>query len=172
MAYVERTIEAPREEVFAVLANGWSFSDWVVGTAHIRAVDEGWPREGSQIHHKVGPWPLSVQDWTRSARCVEPELLVLEPHLWPLGEAVVTLTLREAGPGRTTVGMHEEFKAGPMRRLRTKINDLALHYRNREALRRLGDLATRRAHPHQGTTVDADRENSVRDGTGGAEPTR
>jgi uncharacterized protein YndB with AHSA1/START domain len=173
MAYVERTIEAPREDVFAVLANGWTYSDWVVGTAHIRAVDEGWPKEGSQIHHKAGPWPLSLQDRTRSVRCVEPELLMLEPHVWPLGEAVVTITLDDAGPSRTTVRIREEFRAGPMRWLRTKVDDLALHHRNRESLRRLADLAKRRSNPAQGATVDAPRsQTSVTGGTGDAGPTR
>ena len=39
MAIVSRTIRARPEQVFAVLADGWSYSDWVDGTAHIRSVD-------------------------------------------------------------------------------------------------------------------------------------
>jgi uncharacterized protein YndB with AHSA1/START domain len=154
MAIVERTIEAPPEAVFAVLADGWSYSDWVVGTAHIRAVDESWPQRGAKIHHKAGPWPMSLQDHTVSLECEPNRSVVMAPHLWPLGEATVRVTLAPAGAGRTRVRLEEDFHAGPLRWLRTKVNDLALHYRNRESLRRLGDLAVRRAHPSHQTTVD------------------
>jgi hypothetical protein len=156
MAIVESTIEAPRDDVFAVLADGWTYSDWVVGTAHIRAVDEGWPAPGTVLHHTAGPWPLSLRDRTVSQRCEPPGLLVLSPHLWPLGEVTVTITLEEQEPGRTLVGMHEDFERGPLRWLRTTVNDLALHYRNRESLRRLGDLARRRVSPDEGGTVQED----------------
>jgi uncharacterized protein YndB with AHSA1/START domain len=153
MAIVEATIEAPRNDVFAVLADGWTYSDWVVGTAHVRAVDRGWPSAGTVLHHNAGPWPLSVHDRTESVRCEPPGLLVLAPHLWPLGQATVTITLEEQGPGRTLVGVHEDFERGPLRWARTALNDLALHYRNRESLRRLGDLARRRAEPGEGETT-------------------
>lgn len=164
MAIVESTIEAPREDVFAVLADGWSYSDWVVGTAHIRAVDEGWPAPGTTLHHKAGPWPFSLRDRTVSVRCEPPRLLVVSPHLWPLGEATVTITLEEIGPGRTLVGIHEDFERGPLRWLRNTINDLALHYRNRESLRRLGDLARHRRRPEEGETAwDEAPRSRVRD---------
>lgn len=38
----------------------------------------------------------------------------------------------------------EQFAAGPMGWLRTKADDLMMHWRNKEALRRLSDLATRK----------------------------
>ena len=152
MAFVERTIPASRADVFAVLADGWAYSNWVVGTTHVRSVDERWPWPGAVLHHKVGPWPVSFHDRTISVRCEPPGLLVLSPHLWPLGEATVTLTLAEDGPDQTRVVLHEDFERGPLRWLRTRANDLALHYRNRESLRRLEDLAVRRTRP-------ADRPN-------------
>lgn len=155
MAFVERSIAAPREDVFAVLADGWAYSDWVVGTAHVRAVDDRWPWPGAVLHHKVGPWPVSFHDRTVSVRCEPPELLVLSPHLWPLGEATVTLTLAEESPDRTKVVLHEDFERGPLLWLRTRINDVALHYRNRESLRRLEDLAIRRTRPADGPTLRA-----------------
>ena len=40
-----------------------------------------------------------------------------------------------------TIG--EDFAAGPLRWVRTKLNDLVLHLRNRETLARLSDIATR-----------------------------
>lgn len=153
MALVQHTMAAPREAVFAVLSNGWSYSDWVVGAAHVRAVDERWPQPGAVIHHETGPWPVSLHDRTVSLRCEPPSLLVVSPHLWPLGEAVVSIALEEAGPDRTVVALEEEFHRGPWRWLRSKLNDLALHYRNRESLRRLEDLAMRRTEPADGRTM-------------------
>jgi hypothetical protein len=153
MAIVEAMIEAPREDVFAVLTDGWTYSDWVVGTAHIRAVDDNWPQPGTVLHHKAGPWPMSIRDRTVSVQCEPPGLLVLSPHVWPLGEVTVRITLEEFGPERTLVGIHEEFHRGPARWLRKAVNDVALHFRNRESLHRLGDLARRRARPEEGKTM-------------------
>lgn len=154
-------MEARREDVFSVLADGWTYSDWVVGTAHIRAVDPEWPKPGTKLHHKTGPWPFSMRDSTLSVRCEPPKLLVLRPRLRPLGEATVTFTLEEHGPDRTLVGVHEDFERGPLRWIRTKISDIALHHRNRESLRRLGDVAFRRSHPGEGHTVHEDAPTRV-----------
>jgi hypothetical protein len=131
--------------VFAVLADGWTYSDWVVGTAHVRDVDQSWPEPGARIHHKAGPWPISVRDRSEVLECRPPNLMRLRAHLWPLGSFVVHIELTSVGENATRVTIAEEFDSGPVRWLRTKLNDLALHYRNREALRRLADLATRRA---------------------------
>jgi uncharacterized protein YndB with AHSA1/START domain len=143
VAIVERTVHAPPERVFAVLADGWSYSDWVVGTVHIRDVDENWPEPGSQLHHKAGPWPLSLHD-TSTVDIVEPNRrLRLKAGLWPLGQAVVDIRLEPAGNGATRVVILEEFEQGPLRWVQNKVNDLLLHRRNVETLRRLADIAER-----------------------------
>jgi hypothetical protein len=146
MARVEQMVPAPPEKVYEVLADGWTYSDWVVGTAHIRDVDQDWPAPGSRIHHKAGVWPLSVRDHTVAVDREPGSWLVLQPHLWPLGEMRVTITLSSVGDGNTKITLAEEFDEGPLRWARTKVNDLVLHRRNRESLRRLADLAARR-HP-------------------------
>jgi uncharacterized protein YndB with AHSA1/START domain len=143
MATVHRTIQAPPAQVFAVLSDGWTYSDWVVGTTHIRAVDAAWPAVGAQLHHKAGPWPLSLQDSSTVLSCEPDRSLVLRAGLWPLGEAEVHLTLDPVGTTATRVTLAEEFAAGPLRWARNKINDLLLHGRNIECLRRLADLAER-----------------------------
>jgi hypothetical protein len=146
MATVTRTMRASAEQVYAILADGWTYSDWVVGTAHIRDVDAAWPEPGSRLHHKVGPWPLSIKD-TSTVTAVEPgRSLALRAGIWPFGEAFVRITLERIGRSETRVTMHEDFRAGPLRWLRNKVNDLALHGRNVEALRRLAELAENSRH--------------------------
>ncbi|MFI7607211.1 SRPBCC family protein [Micromonospora sp. NPDC049366] len=139
-------IDAPPQQVFDVLADGWTYSDWVVGTAHVRDVDDEWPKVGSQLHHRAGPWPLSLQDASTVLLCEPPHRLVLRAGLWPAGEAIVTFTLDpvDGNPNATRVRIGEDFAAGPLRWVRTKLNDLVLHLRNRETLARLSDIATRR----------------------------
>jgi len=152
MASVTHDIGTSPEQVFAVLADGWTYSGWVVGAAHIRAVDEEWPAEGSAIHHSVGAWPLLIEDETRVLEIDPPRRLVLEAQLWPLGEAQVTLELAPAPGGGTRATMSEVIVAGPGRLFRSKAQDLALMARNRECLRRLGDMALHRTAPEPAAT--------------------
>jgi hypothetical protein len=145
VARTEHVISTTPDRVFAILADGWTYSDWVVGTAHIRDVDPDFPAPGTTIHHKAGPWPLSLRD-TSTVLDFEPDrMLLLRIGLWPLGEGRVRITLTPVGTTATRVTMVEDFHDGPLRWLRNTINDVALHFRNKESLRRLGDLAVRRA---------------------------
>ena len=64
MTEVTRFVDAPPAEVFATLADGWSYPLWVVGAAHMRAVDPTFPGVGSKLHHSVGLWPLLIEDTT------------------------------------------------------------------------------------------------------------
>ncbi|WP_307853704.1 SRPBCC family protein [Paractinoplanes toevensis] len=141
---MKRAIKAPADRVFAVLSDGWCYSDWVVGTAHIRDVDPSWPAVGSQLHHKAGPWPVSLRDSSTVLAVTTDRRLKLKAGLWPLGEATVDIILEPDGPDATRVTMHEQLDGGPLLLLRNKINDLVLHARNTEALNRLADLAERR----------------------------
>jgi hypothetical protein len=141
VAHVKRIIPATPDQVFAVLSDGWTYSDWVVGTAHIRDVDPGWPAVGTRIHHKAGPWPFSLQDESTVLAMIPGRQLTLRAGLWPLGEARVHIELEPAGPDATLVSIEEQFEQGPLLLVRNKINDIVLHQRNVEALRRLCDLA-------------------------------
>jgi hypothetical protein len=144
VARTEYMINTTPDQVFAVLADGWTYSDWVVGTAHIRQVDPDYPTPGTAIHHKAGPWPVSVRDSTVVIDCEQDRMLLLRVGLWPLGEGRVHLALTPVGDSATRVTLVEYFPEGPLRWLHTKVNDVALHWRNKESLRRLADLATRR----------------------------
>lgn len=72
MIEVCRTIRTSAEQIFAVLADGWSYASWVVGAAHIRAVDEGWPAVNTRVHHRVGPWPMQLNDRTATRPAGQP----------------------------------------------------------------------------------------------------
>ncbi len=57
MATVSRVVAASPDQVWAVLADGWAYSNWVTGTSHMRAVAADWPAVGSKIHHRLGCGP-------------------------------------------------------------------------------------------------------------------
>lgn len=142
---VERVIKAPPERVFAVLSDGWSYSDWVVGTAHIRGVDPGWPEPGTKLYYQAGLWPLTLSDTTLVLESQPPARLVLRPRLRVLGELTVCFDLAPVDTDATRVTMAEHIEQGPVRWVWTKAYDLAMHTRNVETLRRLADLAERAA---------------------------
>ncbi|WP_410656952.1 SRPBCC family protein [Amycolatopsis sp. lyj-112] len=142
MSEVSRIVDVPPEAVFAVLADGWLYASWVVGSSHIRDVDEDWPAVGSRIHHSVGPWPLHIQDVT-VVKAVEPGVsLSLEARGWPLGAADVELTLLPRGEGKTEIRMAEKVTRGPGKVLPEAVQALVAKPRNTEALARLADLVT------------------------------
>lgn len=157
MSTTTRLMNADPQQVWAVLSNGWSYSDWVVGTVHIRDVASRWPEVGSKIHHKAGPWPFSLKDSSTVLSCEPERDLLLKVRLWPLGAGTVRITLQDVGPRATRVTMVEQFTDGPMLGVRNALGDAVLHYRNREALRRLEDLAV-------GHTSDAPAPVAVRSG--------
>lgn len=144
MAVVERVIAATPEQIFEVLADGWSYSDWVVGTAHIRDVDSDWPQPGSQLYHKAAVWPFALKDKTRVVDSDPPHWIVMRAKLRPLGELMIKFTLTAVDQVQTRVTLQEHFDSGPLGWMRTKVDDLLMHWRNKEALSRLDDLATRK----------------------------
>lgn len=140
MTLVSRDIHAPADQVFAVLADGWTYASWVVGASRIREVEEDFPAPGAKIHHSVGTWPLLIDDSTSVLACEPGKKLELKVRAWPFGEGYVGLTLHEQD-GTTTVEMEEHTLSGPAKLLPGPVESLSLKARNREALRRLAYLA-------------------------------
>lgn len=139
-----RIVGTSAKHIFAVLADGWSYSSWVVGAAHIRDVDRGWPAVGSRVHHRVGPWPVQINDIT-VVRAMEPDrLLELDARMWPLGAAVIRMELEPVSAGATRVRMEETLTSGAARLLPRPVQFALLRPRNVEALRRLDDIAVHR----------------------------
>lgn len=139
MSQNSQTFRCTPDDVFKVLADGWTYASWVVGAARIRDVDENWPEVGSEIHHSVGAWPLLISDRTTVESIQVPHQLVLKVRAWPAGAGRVRITCEPIG-AETRVTMEETAIAGPARLL-TPVQDAILRVRNREALRRLGFIA-------------------------------
>lgn len=140
MAVVSRNAPVGVEDVYAVLQNGSLYAAWVVGTAHIRDVDDGWPSVGTRIHHSVGAWPVMLQDITQVLEADPPRRLLLRAHGWPAGAAHVEITLAPQGAG-TLITIDEKPAAGPAKWVYGRWTDRLIHARNVEALSRLCDLA-------------------------------
>lgn len=139
-------IDRTPAQVFAVLSDGWTYSNWVVGTSHMRAVEQGWPQPGSHLHHAAGAWPFVRRDNT-VVEAMEPNRsLTLTARGRPFGEAKIVMDL-EAEDGGTRVTMTETPTAGPGAWLHNPVADSLLARRNNEALARLRALAERRDSP-------------------------
>lgn len=137
-----RTSAAP-ERVWAVLSDGWGYPDWVVGADRIRAVDPGWPRAGTRIHHSVGRWPGRVHDETEVLACDPGHRLVLQARLRPAGEARVEITVEPLPDGGCELGIAEDVTSGVGRLVLGPARRFALDVRNVEVLRRLTEIAER-----------------------------
>ena len=141
MSVNERVLDATAEQVTAVLADGWNYADWVVGAVHVRDVDDTWPAPGSKVHHRIGAWPLTINDNTEVVSYQPHRSLVLRARLRPFGEATVHMTWEAAPSGGCRVRMEEQFVDGPALALRNQVADIVLHARNTESLNRLEHLA-------------------------------
>lgn len=129
-------IDAPPARVFDVLSDGWSYSNWVVGTSHIRAVETEWPAVGSKLYHATGPWPLVTRD-TTEVTGVEPDRsLELTARGAPLGVATIAIALEPDGDG-CRVTLDEHPISALARRLHNPMADAVLTRRNQESLLRL-----------------------------------
>ncbi|KRB35770.1 SRPBCC family protein [Microbacterium sp. Root180] len=135
-----RMLRCTPEEVFRVLADGWLYPSWVVGASRMREVDDTWPAPGAQLHHSFGVWPALIDDRTVVEASVPPRHLVMRARGWPIGEARVTIDVKERGDG-CVVRIQEEAVAGPGRYVPAPIMDVLLHWRNTETLHRLAYLA-------------------------------
>ena len=137
---VHRRMNAPTDAVWAVLADGWLYSSWVVGTARVRSVDLDWPAVGSRLHHSFGIWPLLIDDKTVVVDAEPGERLELTAHGWPAGEAEVRLDLVPADAG-CLVRLTEDAVSGPGALVPLPVRQPLIAMRNTETLRRLAFLA-------------------------------
>lgn len=152
-AVVSRTVDASAERVFEVLADGWSYAAWVVGASRVREVEDGWPAEGTAIHHSIGAWPVLVQDRTKVLASEPPRVLELDVAVWFLGRGPVRFEIEPLGPSSCRVTMKERMAKGVLSIPPESVVDPLLTARNTETLGRLAAIATGRSEhsgPSQG----------------------
>ncbi|MGN6800081.1 MAG: SRPBCC family protein [Gaiellaceae bacterium] len=140
MAENQVIIDASREEVFAVLADGPRYHHWVMGAADVRGADDEWPAPGSRIHHSTGVGPLTIDDSTEVVTCEPPRRLELLAHLGPLGSFRVEFKLDALAGGRTCVTMEEAPVEG-VSKLAGPVGDALGKLRNMLSLARLKSIA-------------------------------
>lgn len=141
---VRRETRASRQRVWSVLADGWTYSQWVVGNSRMRAVDPDWPAPGSTIHHSVGVWPLLVNDSTVVESNISERELVLIANARPFGKARITIRLHDLDTGGCVIEMAEVPVSPPMSWLPDSVALAAIFPRNRETTWRLAAIAERR----------------------------
>ena len=141
-----RHTTATPEQVWAVLADGWTYSQWVVGNGRMRAVDADWPAPGSKIHHTIGVWPLIINDETVVEACTPRRELVLLARVRPFGRARITVRLKPSPTG-CRIGMSEVPVGGPLNLVPQRLALAAVWPRNRECTWRLAAHAERRTQP-------------------------
>ena len=141
---VKRDTKASRDRVWEVIADGWTYSQWVVGNSRMRAVDPNWPQVGSTIRHSIGVWPLLIDDVTIVEECRPSEKLVLLAKGRPFGKARVTVRLFDIDGGGCRIEMAEVPVGAPMGWVPDRLSLAAAFPRNRECTWRLAALAERR----------------------------
>ena len=150
MATVSKHINATPAAVYRVLSDGWDYSQWVVGTSHVRAVDADWPAPGSKLHHAAGAWPLVVRDHTEINESEPDRRLLMTAKGWPFGEAIVEIVLTPDGSG-TELRLSEQGAGGAGRLLRNPVGEALIYRRNVESVARLAALVERRTSPSDDT---------------------
>lgn len=142
MARNTRRMSISRDHVWSALADGRTYSTFVVGTSTIRDVDDHWPAKGARLHYRVGRGPLTHDGHTEVKTVEEGRRLELEAHAWPLGSVHIAFTLSDHGDG-TVVELVEHPARGAAAMLHNPLGDALLKLRNVETLRRLERLAQR-----------------------------
>lgn len=144
MAVNSTVVAAPPAQVYAVLADGWCYGDWVTGSKRIRAVDATWPAPGSKFHHTFGVGPLALNDSTQVLEAEPDRRIVLQVRGRPVGVGQVRIELAPAAEGGTEVVMEEHPVRGLARAIDNPLLDGLVKARNAESLRRLKDLVESR----------------------------
>ena len=143
MSCTDRTVKASPDQIWAVLADPYTYEHWVVGAKDIRTADGTWPEEGSTLQHTSGFGPLNLKDNTKVVESDPPRRLVMEARGRPLGIARIEIELKPEGSA-TVVSMTEyAIRPEPAKRL-NPVLDPFLHSRNVETLRRLEELTLER----------------------------
>lgn len=145
MSVNERHVNAPPEDVFAVLLDAVAYADWVVGPNGVVSVDSSWPTIGSSFVHQHGRGPLRIRDETTVVALEPGRSVLLEFNVRQLGVRGEVSIVLEPDDGGTRVVMEETVSGGYIGKRWNSFLDRMLWARNVQALQRLKDLVEHRS---------------------------
>lgn len=130
---------APPSAVWRVLADPYSYAQWVDGTQRIRSADPSWPRPGATLHHRFGPPLLRTHDRTIVRAAEPPHRLALTAYARPFGVVAVEVHVRADGTG-SRIALCEELQRGLGARF-PRLGGAVQRGRMRRSVRRLARLS-------------------------------
>ncbi|MFI6088381.1 SRPBCC family protein [Streptomyces sp. NPDC051218] len=139
MAVRHRLIKRSVADVWAVLADGSRYGDWVVGTSDSEPREGDWPEVGSSITYTVRVGWRTLSGRTTVRRCEEPGILELEADSGWLGAARIALDVRPWGEYALVI-VDEHPLTGPGGMLHNAAVDALIQLRHRAMLARLADV--------------------------------
>ncbi|MEU9187272.1 SRPBCC family protein [Streptomyces sp. NPDC048484] len=139
MAVRHRLIKKSPKEVWAVLADGSRYADWVVGTSSSYPVRGRWPQVHSAIGYEVRAGFFGFTNETIVRACDDERELELEAHAGPLGTARIAIELRPWGE-HTLVIIDEHPLQGVGGALHNVGVEALIQLRHRTMLKRLAEV--------------------------------
>ncbi|CAL9650144.1 SRPBCC family protein [Streptomyces sp. Tu 3180] len=139
MAVRHRLIHTSPQTVWAVLADGSRYAEWVVGTSSSEPVRGQWPQLGAAIRYEVRLGPARLSNETVVRRCEPGEALELEAKAGPLGTARVAIEVRPWGE-ECLVFVDEHPLQGAGGTMHNVAVDVLIQLRHRAMLARLAKL--------------------------------
>lgn len=140
MATVELELSARPEDVFRVLANGWMYAHWVVGTKRVREVDGRFPRPGAGFEPELARGASAARRHTTCISVIPPHRIILHAAAWPSGLAHVSILLRPLDSKHTRISIQEQPLHGLARAFALPGLRALVRWRNFEGLLRLRQL--------------------------------
>ncbi|MFH8795866.1 SRPBCC family protein [Streptomyces sp. NPDC017941] len=167
MAVRHRLIKRRPDDVWAVLADGNKYAEWVVGTSESHEMEGRWPQRGAVISYEIRLGPVRLHNKTVVRRCEEGSVLELEAHAGPLGTARIAIELRTWGE-HCLVILDEHPLQGAGGRLHNVGFDALIQLRHRAMLSRLARLCEDGGHSEQPAGARAGTATSPNGGRGAA----
>lgn len=143
MALHNIIVRAHPKDVWEVLADPYSYDQWVMGTKRIVYADSDWPAPGSAFDYEAGLGPLGFRGQTVVREAEEPSRLEMEADAKLLA-ARVAISVKPWGDDSLVV-LEERWIRGSYLLLENPVVDLALNIRNRVMVKHLAREVQRRS---------------------------
>ena len=167
MAVRHRLIQVSPSAVWAVLADGDRYAQWVVGTSTSHPVRGQWPHTHAAIRYQVRFGPVRLSNETVVRHCEEGARLELEAHAGVLGTARISIELRSWGE-HCLVIVDEHPLQGAGGRLHNVGFEALIQLRHRTMLARLARLCESEAARARRAGLQGVRAAFAVSGSGGA----